>query len=182
MGYGFIHKPEEIKCLILYCLSLLPFSVGDSDLHELTSVDGGFDFFEYSQALQELIDFKHIACVETSSGRALALSPSGMELNETMAKHLPPSVRDKADILAVSIISKIKRERSLHTSHKINESDSTYKVHLAVLDRGQEQFSLDVTLFSERQCYAVENTFKKKAEKIYGTVLDILAGKETSEE
>ena len=181
MGYGFIHKPEEIKCLILYCLSLLPFSISDSDLQELTSVDGGFDFFEYSQALQELIDLKHIACVEISSGRALALSPSGMELNETMAKHLPPSVRDRADVLAVKIIARIKRERSLHTSHTYNETDSTYKVHLAVLDRGQEQFSLDVTLFSERQCYAVENTFKKKAEKIYGTVLDILAEKENME-
>ncbi len=177
MGYGFIHKPEEIKCLILYCLSLLPFSVGDADLQELTSVDGGFDFFEYSQALQELIDLRHVACVETSLGRALALSPSGMELNETMGKHLPPSVRDKADVLAVSIISKIKRERSLHASHMFNEDDSTYNVHLAVLDRVREQFALDVTLYSERQCYAVENTFKKNAERIYGTVLDILAGK-----
>ena len=181
MGYGFIHKPEEIKCLILYCLSLLPFSVSDSDLQELTSVDGGFDFFEYSQALQELIDMRHIACVDTSTGRSLTLSPTGMELNETMAKHLPPSVRDKADIMAVSIISKIKRERSLHTYHKYDEISSTYKVHLSVLDRGLEQFSLDITLYSERQCYAVENIFKKNAENIYGTVLDMLSGKDISE-
>lgn len=182
MGYGFIHKPEEIKCLILYCLSLLPFSVSDSDLQELTSVDGGFDFFEYSQALQELIDMRHVACVETSSGRALALSPSGTEVNETMAKHLPPSVRDKADVLAVSIIARIKRNRSLNTYHTYNETDKTYKVHLAVLDRGLEQFSLDVTLYSERQCFAVENIFKKNAEKVYGTVLDLLSGKGVSEE
>ena len=180
MGYGFIHKPEEIKCLILYCLSLLPFSVSDSDLQELTSVDGGFDFFEYSQALQELIDMKHVVCIEATAGRVLTLSPSGMEVNETMSKHLPPSVKDRADILAVSIIARIKRERSLHTSHYFDEKDKTYKVHLAVLDRGLEQFSVDLTLYSERQCYAVENTFKKQAETVYGTVLDILSGKGAS--
>jgi len=175
MGYGFIRKPEDIKCLILYCFSLLPFAISDADAYELASIDGGFDYFEYAQAFAELVEAKHISSVETSKGNLYTVTPSGLGIINVMIDRLPPSVRDRADYKAIEITRKIRRERSIRTSHVYNEQDDSYKVHLALVAKGYEQFAIDVTLYSERQCNKVENVFRKEAENIYASVLDQLA-------
>lgn len=175
MGYGFIHKPEDIKFLILYCLNLLPFAITDADVYELASVDGGFDYFEFSQAFAELVEARHISSVNTKPQQTYIISTTGNEIIQVMADRLPPSVKDRADAKAVEIIHRIRRQRSLRTSHTYDEERKVYKTHLAVTDEGIEQFALDIILYSERQCYLVENVFKTKAEKIYGLVLDELA-------
>ena len=176
MEYGFIHKPEDIKFLILYCLKLLPFAITADDVYALASVDKGFDYFEFAQAFAELVEGKHVSSVDTKPERTYIISESGDKIIEVMLSRIPPSVKDKADAKAVEIIQKIRRERSIKTFHTFEETDNTYKAHLAICDAGIEQFALDVVLYSERQCYLVENVFKKKAEKIFGMVLDELSG------
>ncbi len=176
MEYGFIHKPEDIKFLILYCLKLLPFAVTVDDIYTMASVDRGFDYFEFSQAFAELVEGKHISGVNTKPERTYIISESGDKIIEVMLSRIPPSVRDKADAKAVEIIHKIRRERSIRTFHTFDDPSKTYKAHLAVTEAGVEQFAIDVVLYSERQCYLVENVFKKKAERLFGLVLDELSG------
>jgi hypothetical protein len=182
MEYGFIHKPEDIKFLILYCLKLLPFAVTIDDIYAMASVDRGFDYFEFSQAFAELVDGKQISAVNTKPERTYIISESGDKIIQVMLSRIPPSVKDKADAKAIEIIHKIRRERSIRTSHIFDEPTNTYKAHLAVTEAGIEQFAIDVVLYSERQCYTVENVFKKKAERIFGLILDELSGYESKSE
>lgn len=175
MTHGFIHKPEDIKFLILYCLKLLPFAITAEDVYALASVDKGFDYFEFSQAFAELIEGNHISAVNTKPERTFIISESGAKIIDVMSSRIPPSVRDRADAKAVEIIHKIRRERSIKTSHIFDDISNTYKTHLAVMDSGVEQFALDIVLYSERQCYLVENVFKRKAEKVFGIIMDELS-------
>jgi len=182
MEYGFIHKPEDIKFLILYCLNLLPFAITADDVYALASVDRGFDYFEFAQAFAELVEGRHVSEVNTKPERTYIISESGNKIIEVMSSRIPPSVKDKADAKAIQIIQKIRRERSIKAFHTFDEPSNTYKVHLAVTDNAVEQFAVEVLLYSERQCYQVENVFKKKAERIFGIILDELATYETTAE
>ena len=182
MEYGFIHKPEDIKFLILYCLKLLPFAITADDVYAMASVDRGFDYFEFAQAFAELVEGKHVSSVNTNPERTYIISESGSQIIEVMSSRIPSSVKDKADAKAVEIIQKIRRERSIRTSHTYDETNNTYKTHLAICETGIEQFAVDIVLYSERQCYLVENVFKKKAERVFGLVLDELSSYETKTE
>ena len=65
MRQGFVREPEDIKYLILYCLSLLPITVSQDDLMDIVMVDDGFGYFEFIQYFHELIESKHISEIET---------------------------------------------------------------------------------------------------------------------
>ena len=47
MQQGYVREPEDIKCLILYCLSLLPITIKEEDLLEIVMIDDGFGYFEF---------------------------------------------------------------------------------------------------------------------------------------
>ena len=61
MQQGYVREPEDIKCLILYCLSLLPITVREEDLLEIVMIDDGFGYFEFAQYFRELIDARMIS-------------------------------------------------------------------------------------------------------------------------
>ena len=59
--YGFIRTKDEIKFLILTCMTYLPFPVSfDSVVDICTWCDEGFGYFELSEAFSELQDSSHI--------------------------------------------------------------------------------------------------------------------------
>ena len=58
---GFIHSKLEIKILILFVLNRLPHPVLLSDLTEAVMCDDGIGYFDYIEALTELIKTQHIS-------------------------------------------------------------------------------------------------------------------------
>ena len=61
MGKGFIRKETDIKSLLLYSLSLLPFALDEALFFDYVHVDDGFDYFDFSQAEAELVSAGLIA-------------------------------------------------------------------------------------------------------------------------
>ncbi len=176
MGKGFIRKPTDVKSLILYSLSQLPYSLDESYFFDYVHVDDGFDYFDFSQAVEELLNAKLIAAVNTKNGRSFIITPLGSETNETMSQYISAGVKHKADKNAILLARKIQRERSILTTHSLDASNGTYNVHIAITDKGTELFSVNLVLYSEEQCSMVENNFKKDAERLYSSSLDILCG------
>ena len=176
MGKGFIREETDIKSLLLYSLSLLPFALDEALFFDYVHVDDGFDYFDFSQAEEELASAGLIAIVKNKSGKSVIITPSGSEVNSSTWRQVAASVRQKMERKAIKVIQNIKRERSLKASHTLNEKDGSYTVHLAITDRSVEIFSVELVLYSEAQCRIVENSFKENAKTLYASTLDVLCG------
>ena len=176
MGKGFIRRPTDIKSLILYALSQLPYALDESFFFDYVHVDDAFDYFDFSQAVDELLKAKLIAAVNSKNGRSFIITPQGSETNETMSQYITASVKRKTEKNAILLARKIKRDRSITAEHTFNRGNGTYDLHLAITDKGTELFSVNLVLYTEEQCSMMENNFRKDAERLYSSSLDILCG------
>lgn len=176
MRYGYIRKKEEIKFLILYVMGYLPFAVSfDSVMDICTWCDEGFDYFELTEAFQELIKTGHI--LETPVGsKEYEITDKGTETAGLFEDHLPYTIRKEAQVYALKVVRKIRRNAGIHTSvERLGENDLV--VHLKM----QDVFSLDMNVVNERQASILEQNFKKNAEKIYNDLLNSLIKDYTEE-
>ena len=58
--YGFIHDKLDIKFLVLYLTARLAGPVDFPTLTELTMCDAGVDYFEFAEAVSELVETGHL--------------------------------------------------------------------------------------------------------------------------
>lgn len=173
MRQGFVREPEDIKYLILYCLSLLPITVSQDDLMDIVMVDDGFGYFEFIQYFHELIESKHISEIETGGEKQYLLTLKGKEVVELMDGHLKASVCDKAQAAVIRVVRKIRRSDSIRAQHRDN-GDGTFTVTLAVWDKSVELASMSMLVYSERQCRILEDNFKQNAEYIFKGFVNLL--------
>jgi len=89
---GFIHEKLDIKILILFVLRRLPGPVSFETLSDLVMVDEGFDYFEYSQCLTELVSTGHVEQNENN----YSITKIGAENGDTVENSIPFSVRTRS--------------------------------------------------------------------------------------
>ena len=58
--YGFIHDKLDIKFLILYLMARVVAPIDFPTLTDLTMCDGGVDYFEFAEAVNELVETGHL--------------------------------------------------------------------------------------------------------------------------
>ena len=103
---GFIHEKLDIKLLILFVLSRLPKPVGFDTLTDLVMVDDGFDYFEYTQCLDELVRSENVE----KQGTSYQITRMGKVNEDTVESSVPYSVRLKAENKARPLVEKMKRD------------------------------------------------------------------------
>lgn len=175
MRHGFIREPEEIKYLIMYCLSFMPFAVSENDILDMVLVDEGFGYFEFSEAFLQLQDTRHVSQVTTAEDKEYILTPKGFELIDYMSRQLPSTVRDKAEKAAMRVMSKIRRDGTLKVGHRQN-GDGSYTVTLQIRDKNTQHLSLEMMVMTQRQCALIEDNFKRNAENVYLSIIQLLSG------
>ncbi|MEA4919592.1 MAG: DUF4364 family protein [Clostridiaceae bacterium] len=173
MRQGYVREPEDIKYLILYCLSLLPITISEDDLLDIVMVDDGFGYFEFAQFLRELIDSKHISEIDVAGEKQYLLTIKGREVVDLMAGHLRTSVCDKVQAGVIRVVRKIRRADSIKAYHTDN-GDGTFNVTLTVCDKSTDIISMSMLVYSERQCRILEENFKENAENIFKGLLNLL--------
>ena len=168
--WGFIHEELDIKILILFVLRRLPGVVDPSELSDLCrSCDEGFDYFEYSDCLADLIDNGLIA--ENEDG--FSISEKGAKNVEIVETSIPYSVRRNADKLLQPERDRLRREAMIKTSHKM-EKDGCY-VELAMSDGEGEIIRLRLLCAGEEQAKTMEKNFRKNAEAFYQQFIEMLS-------
>ena len=58
--YGFIHDKLDIKFLILYFMARVAAPIDFPTLTELTVCDDGIGYFEFAEAVSELVESGHL--------------------------------------------------------------------------------------------------------------------------
>lgn len=167
--FGFIRDKIDIKILILFVLRRLPESVDLPTLAELVICDDGIGYFDFAECVSELIDTGHIYY----SDEKYSITEKGRRNGEITESSLPYSVRIKAEKNANIQSQHQKRNALINTSHEYKNRIG-YTVNLALSDGISNVISMDLTVGSEAQAIYIENKFRKNAENIYSTILEIL--------
>ena len=168
--WGFIHEELDIKILILFVLRRLPGVVDPSELSDLCrSCDEGFDYFEYSDCLADLIDNGLIA--ENEDG--FRITEKGAKNVEIVENDIPYSVRSRAEKLLKPLRDRLRREAMIKTSH-VNEKNGCF-VQLSMSDGEGDVINLRMLCGGEEQAKIMEKNFRKNAEAFYQQFIEMLS-------
>ncbi len=169
--YGLLRTKEEIKFLILTCMSYLTFPVPYEAVVDIcTWCDDGFGYFELSEAFSELQDSKHIEKItEAGQGDTFTITQKGLNTAAAFHKSLPYTVREAAEVSALRVIRKIRRDAQISTKTE-QLGDKDYVVELTM----QGVFSIRMNVVSQSQAAMLSHNFQEHAETIYQEVLSSL--------
>ena len=170
--FGFIHEELDIKILILFVLRRLPGAVDPTTLSDLCrACDDGFDYFEYSDCLADLIDNGLIA--ESEDG--FQITEKGARNVEVVETDIAYSVRSRAEKLLKPLRDRLRREAMIRTSH-VNEKNGCF-VTLAMSDGEGDVINLRLLCGGEEQAKIMEKNFRKNAEAFYQQFIELLSRK-----
>lgn len=168
--YGFIRTKDEIKFLILTCMTYLPFPISyDAVVDICTWCDDGFGYFELSEAFSELQQSEHIEKTQDDQTELFSITKKGCDTARAFQNRLPYTVREAAEISALRVIRKIRRDAQIFVQTE-RQGEKDYIVELSM----QDVFSVRMNVVSPEQASLLGRNFKKNAEAIYQDMLSIL--------
>ena len=170
---GLIREKKEIEYLILYVMTFLKEPIRYEDLADMAICDGGFGYFEFSDAMAELIELGHVCVTEMDDGKRYSLADSGRMAAEAFERRIPSPVRLEAGRSAARVFARIRRNAVISTSHTVRE-DGTMAVRLALMDDKTSVFSFEIIVPNEAQAQLYEKNFRAHAEKMYDGMICVL--------
>ncbi|MCD7845004.1 MAG: DUF4364 family protein [Oscillospiraceae bacterium] len=174
---GFIRDKLDIKILILFVLEKLPGPVEPLVLSDLTLLDGGFTWFDYTDCLADLVKTGHI----TEADGKYEITEKGRQNVNTVASSLPYSVRAKAERLTAQVAAAMRRSSMIETASEPG-SNGGQTVSLRLSDGMGEIISLRLAVPDETQAQRIEAQFRDRAEEIYNRIIQIFIEGESNTE
>lgn len=166
---GFIRDKLDIKILILYILERLPGPVEELVLADLALFDGGFNWFDFTDCLADLVKTEHV----TEKDGSYEITVKGRRNVGYVGSSLPYSVRTKADRLIAPVAAVMRRSSMIETHTEPGENGGK-TVSLRLSDGVGEIIALRLAVADEDQAQAMEGKFRKDAEDIYNRIITIL--------
>ena len=168
-NFGFIHNKLEIKILILFILNRLPEPINIEKLAELSLCDNGITYFDFADALGELVSTGHVSEKESE----YMITDKGARNGSEIENAVPYSVRLKAEKGAQEA-SKVLMRNSMIKTHHAERNTGGVTVHLSLSDGIDNIIDMEILAGSDKQALTIEQNFKKNAEHIYNAVVNIL--------
>ena len=167
-GQGLMQDKLDIKILILFILRRLPERVAEDVLTELAISESGVGYFDYAEALAELVDTDHV----THEKSGYKITEKGIRNGTVIESSIPYSVRNKAERLLAPIAMNMRRDAMIKTSHEL--TDVGCMVELSMADNKGDIISMKLVTSSEDQAQIMENNFRKNAEEIYNKIAEMM--------
>jgi len=171
-NFGFIHERIEIKVLILFIMRRLSEPASLDVLTGLTLCDEGISYFDVTECLATLLETKHLRLEDEK----YSLTAKGERSGEILEKNLPYSIRIKAEAAAAHVRTNQNRDAMIKTQCTSNE-DGGYRVSMSLSDGIGEIISMELFAANQQQATAIEKGFRKDAEKIYLSIIEMLIKK-----
>ena len=168
-NFGFIHEKIEIKILILFILSRMREPVTFEVLTELAMCDDGISYFDFAESVAELVRTEHLLFEDNK----YSLTPKGMRNGEITESSLPYSVRMKAEAGATGLRAALSRNSMIKTSRDCG-SEGVCTVKLSLSDGIGDIVTMELFAANEQQAQALENGFRKNAEKVYNALIRMM--------
>jgi len=172
-NFGFIREKIEIKILILFILRRLLEPITFEALTELAMCDGAISYFDYTECISELLQTEHIKFEDDK----YSITDKGVRNGETTESGLPFSVRRIVEHSTFAL--RIKQNRNaMITTYRSRNPDGSGIVNLVLSDGIGDVISMKLFAANDEQARSLENGFRKNAESIYNTLIEMILTKE----
>ncbi len=168
--YGFIHDKLEIKFLVLYIMSRAAAPLDFSTLTDLTLTDEGVDYFDFAEAVAELVESGHL---ELNDGR-YAITEKGRKNGTVCESSLPYSVKSKCSRRLVKLNAELRRDAQVRAQILPRGEDGTCTLRLSLDDGAGNLLTVELLSPSENQAERLAEGFRSRPEQVYNGILDVL--------
>lgn len=178
--YGFIHDKLDVKLLVLYILSRAAGALERDTLIDLTMVDDGVDYFTFMEVLSELEDTGHLTCEDDR----YTITEKGRKNSAVCESSLPYSVKRKCERKLSGVNAALRRDAQVR-AEVLSREDGGYTLRLSLDDEDANLLTIELLSPSQEQAERLAESFRKRPEQVYNSVLDVLleqGGKEGSPE
>ena len=165
----FIQDKLQLKLMILYILSHLIEPVDLAVLTDLALCDEGVDYFQFSEALAELVETKHVSLEDDK----YAITHKGRKNGEICESAVPYSVRMRCD-RNTGAANAILRRNSQVKAEVLPRKGEEYTVRLSLSDDTGPVISMDLLSYTKEQSERLAANFKQHAEEIFNAILTAL--------
>lgn len=166
--HGFVRDMLDVKVLILFVAARVQRPVTVQNIYELSYQDERLSYFDVCEAVPQLVETGHLHQLE---GELFEITDSGREvcaiMEDTVA--FPVAQRAKA---AVEKFNQDMRRSGLMRTGVTEQPNGDIVVDLELSDEHGHLMTLKLMAPSLRQGRRMEKTFRARAEKIYGAVMD----------
>ena len=177
---GGIYDPNEVKFLILYVLDHCKDPISSPMLGDILLNDGLVDFFDFSNALQELSASGHVIKTLYQEQDYYTITPLGIETISLFSGRLKYHVRKASIEAAQSALKKMKRQERI-SAQWFPLKGGGYLVSLSFFDGGEELLSLKLRAASKDQAKQICDNFYQNAESIVPAITEQLLTKKEEE-
>lgn len=167
--YGFIHDKLDIKFLILYLMARTAAPIDFPTLTDLTMCDEGVDYFEFSEAVSELVETGHLTLED---GR-YAITEKGRRDGAACESSLPYSVRRKSNLNLAKVNGVLRRNAQVR-AQILPRDEGGCTVRMTLDDDGGTLLSLELFSPSQEQAERLAKAFRDRPERVYNEILSSL--------
>jgi len=167
--FGFIHDKLDIKFLILYLMGRVAAPIDFATLTDLTMCDDGVDYFQFAEAVAELVDTAHLS----TQDELYTITEKGRRNGEICESSLPYSVRIKCDQNLARLNAGLRRSAQV-CAEVLPRSDGSFTLRLTLDDDDGNLLTLEMLTASENQAGHLAERFRAHPEQVYNGVLDAL--------
>jgi hypothetical protein len=167
--FGFIHDKLDIKFLVLYLMARVAAPVDFSTLTDLTMCDDGVDYFQFAEAVSELVETAHLSVEDEH----YAITEKGRRNGGICESSLPYSVRIKCDRNLARLNAGLRRSAQV-CAEILPRSDGAFTLRLALDDDDGNLLTLELLTASEGQAGHLAERFRSHPEQVYNGVLNVL--------
>lgn len=166
---GFIHSKLDIKLLILYLVSRFAGPVDFSTLTDLAMCDDGVDYFQYAEAVSELVSSGHLELDDDM----YAITDKGRRNISAGESSLSPVIRKRCDQRLIPLNNAIQRKAQVQALLE-DGKDGGCTVRLKLADKDAPIFELSLWAPSPEAGHQITDKFRAHPERIYNGILGVL--------
>ncbi len=167
---GGLVSSSEIKVLICYILKSVKEPVPATKLCELLNFEGIANVFEVSDNIENLVHNNHIICVDKGND-TYTTTDSGNSIAETLKTSVPISIREKACLATLKMLSRIRNAKETDIA-VTREGDNTF-ITCSALDNNSVIMSVKLLVTDENQAISIKNKFLDDPSNIYSKLIDL---------
>lgn len=166
--FGFIHDKLDIKLLVLYIMGRVAAPIDFATLTDLSMCDGGVDYFQFAEAVAELLDSGHLA----QDGEFYSSTDKGRRACAAGESSLSPVLRRRCDQRLAPLNQALKRKAQVRS--EVRPQSGGYDVCLAMDDDQGSLFSLTLLAPSKEDGQRIADQFLQHPDRIYNGILGAL--------
>ena len=172
--YGGLHSVGDVKALILYISNSASRPLTREHFTEIILNDGLVNYFDFSQALQELLQEGLLDITSAEEDDKYIITNVGIQTEKLYEKNLPFNVKKKTLAAIAKVLAKIQHDSCTHT--EINATDGGFLVTCRLTERELTLLEYTILVPDEMQAHIIADQFTKfptqKYQAIMSSVID----------